>query len=706
MTTQTLTVNDPRIDNALASKPFDELFELIKKHPEIMTLERIPKFIKRCTPEAKGKMNDFLGKRYGNHFRNDNKDADLFWNKEIVSTMIDDKYFSDEYDYHRIVELVKKYDDGNAMKLGFQWFGKAAYSFQLNNLYELKPCFTPNYIQKRLEEGHYREILTLAAIRALKLPQQLTKNQKRNLRKYMFEVLTLNYYEKNINSAQTYAEERKIRTKTLFEQCPDLFTIKDIVTVALTSNNLAKEIYNKMNPGHKEISQKTIGKFLDNKQCCQSMMLLLVWYDIVLDSDNIQKIYTWIKKTMGSHDIVHGGHGGWQYNQTIDLFQTMSTKYNIILPIDDFFDVLASVGGQKEDLDIKGYSEKKLMKKFFDNYIQKLPHLCNYEYRSQIKNKRKKKILLDLFFWKRLPWRNLYKEEKIALQEYIEMYAEKYPKQTLFLAQKHPSIITLSDQAKFAIFVALAKKDPEDESSEYSEFNFGPGINNEIVLSVHDFMSFAEKRIDDLYKIIQIPQIKFDTALNRAIEPAKFSVWWGKFVYMLILLQAGKYTPTKKEALSLLKTFCDNRIAKHYFLSAWKALTEKVKPTALELCVLENEKSSEEPKFDVLSCLLKNNLLVLDEVLIEKLISLYTTTKKQYRIDEISKFEIINAPELSIQIENYKLEAILNWYYAVQYFGRFFLFIILWYVVKFSSSLLFTLYFHLFHHQIHSIHIN
>ena len=658
METKTLIVTDSRIDNALETKPFDDVFELIEKYPEIMTLERLPKFIKRCSKDVKRKMRDYLDKRYNSHFCKDNSSCDFFWNKEIVLAMIDGGYFSDEYDYYKIVALVRKYDDGNAMQLAFKWFKNAAYSFQHDALYNLKFCFTSDYVQNRLKEGYYLEILTLVALRLCSMPQQLTKNQKRNLRKHMFEVLTVNYYEQNINSARTCREERVTRIKRLFAQCPDLFTIKDVVTIALTDQNLAKEIYDKMNPGHRIISQKTIGKLLDNKQCHEEMMLLILWYNISLDTNNVQKIYAWIKKIMSSHNIVHSNNNGWQDNQTVNLFRRLSSKYKITLQFDDFLDVLIKIGGK--DVDIKGYNEIKIMTKFFDSYRKNLSRICDYKYRSGVNNKLKKKIILDLFFWKYLPWNTLHKEEKVALQEYIEMHAEKYPKEILLLAQTHPSIITLSDRVKFVIFIALAKKNRKNGNSKYVEFDFGPGINNEVVLCVQDFVNLVEKRIDDLYQIIQIPQIKFDIALSKTTEPAKFSVWWGKSVYMLILIQSGKYSPTKEEVLILLKTFSDSKVPNYYFTSAWEILSENIKPTDLELCVLENNKSSEEPKFNILSRLLEKKLLVLDEVLIERLISLYARTKKRYLIENISKFEISNATELSTQIENCKLEAILN----------------------------------------------
>jgi hypothetical protein len=640
-----IDVNDPRIDKAFGSKLFDELFELIEQHPKLLTLDRLEKFIRRCATDkdAVYKMRDFLNDRF-DYSRG--KKMTSFWNNAIILAMIECHYCNERYSYNDLVYLVEKFDDSNALRLGYQWFKNSGYSHQRDSLYKLKGCFTPEYVKKRLEEGYYREILTLAALQTFELPKDLTELQKENLRKHVLEVVTANYYETNINAAETYHKDRIERSKTLFKQCPDLFTVENIVAVALSSHELAQQIYESRPKEQKKISQETISKLLDNKQCEEAMMWLILWYRIRLNKENRKKIYGWVKFMMGC-DSHHK-------NKTIDLFEKLRKRYKIIVSFDEFLDAMVSVG-DKKDLDIEGYTEKRFMNRFFYDYNDHLSVHCNYFYRSGLE-KHKKQIIMDLFFWKYLPWNMLHREEKVALNDHIQLRAEEYPKQALKLARKYPKIVTLTEKSKFAIFCTLAKKDQSDDDSGYKKLNFGAGISNEIVLSAEDFRNLAVKDIDKLYRIMQIPQIKIDKELKTFKRPKSL---WPQRVYKLILLQKQQWLPKKNQAFELLKDFSESNSDNHndYFIATWKALPENMRPSPMELCILENNKQFyREPRFTMFVCLLKNKLITLDELMIKKLMHMYND--KHDHIQEVA--DITKSKELKLQITNYKIKSILN----------------------------------------------
>jgi hypothetical protein len=635
-----------------------------------MTLDRLATFIRRCAKKTKrndqhGKMRELLNDRYRYHFTNSSNDSDLFWNKDIVLAMIQGRYFTEQYDYDKMVCLVKKYDDGNALQMGYQWFKNIEGNYRRDYLLQLKSCFTPDYLQQRLEEGYYLEILTLVSLRIFPLPISLTKNQKRNLRKCLFKVLMIGYYETNVNSAESYQKERITRAKTLFAQYPDLFTFKDILTVMLSSPDLGVDLYSHMNPGHKTLTQKTIGKLLDDGLLCRPMLFSIVLYDIPLDENNMKKVYAWIKKTMASHgDKVNYCNLSGSDKRTVQIFIGLCNKFNITLAFDDFLDVLVSVGDTSvwKENNICGYNEERLMNNFFSVYRNDLSRLCNYAYRSQLKDKSKQKLVLDLFFWKYLPWNSLHTSEKIVLNDFLDVYAERYPERVLLLAQKHPSIITLTNDTKLTIFLSLARPQ-KNEIRVYAPFDFGSGIDNQIILSPYHFKNLVKNNIDGLYSLIHLPQINAAAALNTISQSQKFDAWWAESVYLLILLENSKYIPTKAEAMELLTVFADDRILKiphNYFACLWNALPDDRKPDPLDLCVLNNTRSCEEPLFDVFRQLLYNNLIVLDDVLIARLIALYAKDIHSNYIDQIAKSNITNATELLSQIRHYKVESLLS----------------------------------------------
>ncbi|MFA7717797.1 MAG: hypothetical protein WC875_03725 [Candidatus Absconditabacterales bacterium] len=654
-TEKKLQIDDPRIDTALATKPFDQLFEFIKQHPQILTLERLEKFIRRCAKDSKwkGEMRDFLQDRLGD--KNNNR----LWDEKIVLAMIECFYFNADYDYHDMVHLTTKYDGGNALQLGYLWFRNSGYSFERDMLYKLKNCFTPEYIQRGMKEGHYREVLTLAALQTFKLPKDLTEQQKTELRKHVFEVVTANYDETNISAAETYHEDRIERIKTLFEQCPDLFTVENIVAVALTSHDLAKQIYESIPKEQRKISQEVISKLLDDELCCEKMILLIFWYHIRLSAENREKMYNWGKEIMASERLIDGGFHGCE-RRTAELFNNLMEEHRINVSFDDFMDALVEIG-DKKDLNIEGYNEKKFMDKFFWEYKDLLSIHCNYHYRSGLESKQKKQIILDFFFWEYLPWRMLDNDEKVAINQHVQMRAEKYPQQALTLARKFPEIITLTNKSKFVIFCRLARRGDEDDQykSRYVSFDFGPGIGNEITLSAQDFKNLAVDNMDKLYLMVQIPQIKIDEALKELSHPTKFNSWWSKSLHALILMQHNGYVPTKKEAFQILEDFSNDNV-QHYFVPAWKALPEKVRPTALDLCVLKSTQSSDDPNFDILMQVLKRKLVVLDDQMIKKLMDGYQNEHNQYQVQQIAELKIPNAAELLLQIGNYKLESILK----------------------------------------------
>jgi hypothetical protein len=656
--------DEKRIDVALETKPLVHVFELIKLHPDVLTLDRLPKLITRCAKDSKahGEMEEFLEKRYYNHFQKSQSDSDSFWNKDIVLAMIQGQYFTGQYEYDKMICLVKKY--GNGLQMGFLQFKDCAYEYEENKLLKLQSCFTQEYIQKCLEEGLYLEVLTLAALRCYSLPI-LTKQQKRLMRKHLFDVLMVGYSEPNVNSAPTYHKERIKRAKTLFAQCPDLFRFEDTLIVMLSDVDLAMEIYSKMPVGHRHLDQKTIGRLLDDRLLSKPMLYCVYWtpiYTITLDNANIKKVGSWIKKTMASH-----GHKLHYYQlsgsdrRTLQIFVGLRRRFNITVAFDDFLDVLILAGGNNktwEEHSITGYSEEKIMKNFFSEYEADLFDLCGYEYRKTITDKRKKKLIFDLFFWKHLPVKILCEEEKVFFNELMNIYVERDPKQVLLIAQKNPRSITLTDDLKLKLLLSLAPQ----KNGVYASFNFGRTIANKIVMSLQYFQKLLNK-IDTLYSLVHLRQIDIADALNKIVPPEKFDQWWAKSVYLLILIEKKKYIPTKEEALELLTVFSNSSVTEiphNYFICLWKALPNDRKPKPLDLCVLNNTGSVEKPLYDIFRQLLYNNLLVLDEVVIAKLIDLYTKKIHTHYIDHIAKSQIPNASRLLDKINNYKLIDLLG----------------------------------------------
>jgi len=223
-----LKVNDPRIDTALETKPFDEVFAFIKKYPKVLTLERLAKLIKRCNRSEDSdarQMEDLLDNRDPTGFgRSDsNKKNNHLWNEKIVLAMIEGYYFNEDYSDYKMEYLIKKYGGQHAaIRLGYVWCNESAYEHQRHCLHLIKSCFTPEYVQKNLEEGYYKEVLTLAALNVLELPKTLTPQQKEQLRKHLFKVVTVGYYETNFITAETYHKERIKRIHAVYAQCPDL----------------------------------------------------------------------------------------------------------------------------------------------------------------------------------------------------------------------------------------------------------------------------------------------------------------------------------------------------------------------------------------------------------------------------------------------------------------------------------------------------
>ena len=650
---------DSRIDTALENKPFNQCFVLIKRYPEILTLERLEKFIRRCAKndDAKSKMRDFLNDRFDSHGRwhNPNKDYDLLWNHAIVLAMIECYYFEDDYDYDKLIYLVKKFDDGNALRLGYKWFKNSGYAYNYDSLEKLKDCFTPEYVQERLKEGRYREILTLVSLKAFELPKNLTNRQKEKFQKHVFEVIMANYNEENISAANDYHKDRLKRIETLFEQCPALFTVKNIVAVALNSHDLAKRIYNNIPKEQRKISQTTISELLDDKRRCEKMIVLVFLCHIRLNAANRERVYVWVKKTMSSNRLIDGGYHGSEC-RTADLLEDLIKKRKITLSFDDFLDALIEIG-DKKDWDIEGYNEKKFMNKYFSDYKKYLSIHCNYSYRSGLESKQKKQIIMDFFFWKYLPWRMLDDKEKIAINRHVQMRAEKYPRQALLLARKYPKIVRLTNKSKLKIFDELARRGDKNDKYKfrYVNFNFGSSIDNDIILSAKEFKNLARENMDKSYTMIQISQIK----INKVPILTKFKLWWYKSLYMLILIQKNNYMPTEQEVVAILKDFSDDRV-NYYFVPAWNILPEISRPTISRLCMWSEKSSNNDPNFEILIQVLKKKLVVLDYQLINTLMDMYNNQDNQSRIKQIAKLKIPNVSELSIRIDNYTLESILE----------------------------------------------
>jgi len=421
--------------------------------------------------------------------------------------------------------------------------------------------------------------------------------------------------------------------------------------VALSSQKLANEIYTSMSEDRKSIAQETITRLLDDEQCQKEMLWAILEYRIRLNTVNRKKIYDWIKSTMTIEWFYDGGTN--QAGEKRSLFDKIRKRYKITVTFDEFLTAISDMGDEKE-LDIRGSNEKKLMKKFFNDYKDIIPDVCNYYYRSTLDDERKKLLVMDLFFWKYLPWTLLHKEEKIAMNKHIQFRAKAYPRRVLKLAKKHPNI-TLSDQVKLSLFCDLAKINSDKEYSKYRELDFGPYIDKDIVVSDKDFQNLAANNIDMLYQIIQVPQIK----ISIFIKPKKFKYYYYNWVYKLICIQYDGYIPTKKEAFELLKFFLWEH-KKYYFVPVWNALPEKVRPEPTNLCILANSKSCEEPEFNILELLLGNKLVVLDDALIQRLSDLHAKKFKQHRIEDITKLNIPRANDLALQIKKQKTMAFLE----------------------------------------------
>lgn len=642
-----IDITDPRIDGAFETKPIEEVFDFIKKNPATLTSPRLVKLIARCTKEEKqGKMRDILNSRLLEYRTSKNA-----WDEYIVSAMIAGQYFRQDYDYPNLIALVKKYEgDGNAMQLAFQWFKNYGYAYYYDDLLKLKPLFTQEYVQKRLEAGNYRELLTLAALDIVQLPE-LTDKQISEFRKYMFEVLTTNYYEENISAAQSYRKDRDKRIETLWKKYPALFMLEDLVTVALTSYMLCDGIYQQLPIERKIISQETIARLFADKQCQLEIMRLILNFNIRLNKANRKKIVAWVKDIHPDDIISYGPtHKGQLRNA---LYTAFKKRYKISISFDEFLTTMTKLHDERY-LDIKAGSEQKLMNAFAWNK-KNLSLVCTYYYRSTLESKAKKHLIMDLFFWEYLPWKMLHADEKVLLNEHIASRAIKHPEQTIKLARKHPSIVKLSENTKLWLFRLLAQTGSSKKHAPYKEIDFGSGNAKEITVSAEDFQKLAAEELDLLYQMMKIPQIK----ITFFVKPEKFAAWWDEQLYTLILMQYKAYVPTEGEAITLLKTF-SHEMTEYYFVPAWQAMPENVRPSAVALYKQINKKSCEGKNLAVFERLLKYKLVPLDDLIIKKLVDLYRKEFNQYWVESIAALEIPGAAELSLQLKEQKINSFLG----------------------------------------------
>lgn len=648
-----LDQNDPRIDKAFAEKPISKVFEFIKENPQALTSSRLIGLMKRCAKKEqyddRKKMEEFLIDRDKNFYRSewDRKDNSHLWDKDIVRAIIDLRYLKEDYNYDNVLYLLSMCDEGNALRLGYKWFGRSSYSFELNWLNQLKPHFTPEYVAQRITEGLYLEVLTLAALRSFPLPKDLTPQQQQEFRKHLFTVLTVGWEEDHPSTIAQYREERAKKIQTLYAQYPDWFGVEEVVVIAITGHDLAKGIYAKIPVEKRKISQQQIAKLLAHDASKKAMMQVLLWYPIRLNKANKETIYQWIKGRLQS---------GYHINESEQEFMdSLQKKFWLKLSFDDFIETLAK---KAFDGAPDFAREKDFVNKYFPEYEFSLATHCSYTYRSQVTSRKKRMLIMDLFFWKHLSWRYLHKEEKIELNKHVQLRADRHPEQAIKLAQQHPKIVTLTDKSKFDILFQLGKVHENAKISRYQAVDFGKNIGNDIMVPVADFNWRASTDyIDDLYQMLRLPQIKLDAVIASSHKPKPNATWWGKYVYRLICIEYLKRELPDKEVLEMIEKFADGEFScpRLYFTRAWKAISNETQKEIIKKCCSKKYKVRNDNHKILLRAIEEGFLSLTDEI-ISAVLRIYADGNSCYHIDQLAK----KYPELASAQKAHKTKFFLG----------------------------------------------
>lgn len=692
-----IEVTDSRVDVLLQTKTLDAVFRFIEICPYVITLDRLEKFIKRVNKKIKQSTEETEKKRIKDEMDSylltrikaslEDKlraiDAEDYWSENIVLLIIDGGYLLDNID--SIAGLACRYGRDSLLKLAFCYFKDTVFDCDHRKLSGLKEFFSPQYVKKMVQAEYYVEVLTLVALNLFDLPKDLTKDQKEKFRNIVAPIVTT----KDEDSSSHNTEMRR-RVNLLFDVCPDLFTTKDIPVIALTGHKLAKEIYSKMSKECQIISQESISNLLDDEVVQEHMIWVILWYDIDVSPSNYLKIYDWVKNNVASQ--VYYSDDAISYDTQIQLchalFQkegskksNIEKKMKVVLSFDDFLEVLSKV--DRDGIGIYNFYTSKLMSLYFVYYRDNIEDHCCYEYRSNLKDPNKMKLILDLFFWKELPWNLLHKQEKIAMNIYVNESASKYPRQSLLIANSHPSIITLSEEAKFAIFnnfpYGIHKEIPEwsiigctdirDSEKLVNKgldfiFDFGSNISNEIVLSSSDFAQLLATDIERLYKIIQFSQINTSKVWDTFQKPDKLQdEWWVESLYKLIMLKRGQFIPSQSEAFEMLISFDTNGVndcLEPYFVDAWNLLPQDIRSNYIDLCRLEEDKKFFEKKMRALTRLLEYGFVTLDSLLVDDLCNLIVNNASDFNSQWLRSLEVDGMQDLNNRIQNQHIQSLLS----------------------------------------------